>query len=323
MRSFPCAGAAIREYKISVMITRGFHLCLAPFLVFATCGAFAQGVAITFDDLPLNGELPPGASRVQVVKEAISILKQHKAPEVFGFVNARKLEGNSDAADALREWIAGGERVGNHTYSHIDLQQNTPEAFERDLAQNEPVLELLSPAADWRWLRYPFLREGETIEKRRAVRFYLRDHGYKVAEVTIDYEDYAWNTPYARCVAKHDSRSIEWLVSSYLSIASDYIDGDRAMAKLVYGHDINHVLLLHLGAFTSTILPQVLDLFQEKQMHTIKLEEAESDPAYQIDPDIAGSKFGDSLLEQMMNAKKLPYPKFPAKPFKQLESICR
>ena len=285
--------------------------------------AFAQGVAITFDDLPLNGELPQGTTRVQMVRDVVAILKQRKAPQVFGFVNAKKLEGNPDGAAALQEWIGAGERVGNHTYSHLDLQQNTVEAFERDLAQNEPILELLSPADDWHWLRYPFLREGDTVDKRRAVRTYISDHGYKVAQVTIDYEDYAWNTPYARCAAKHDARSIEWLISNYLSVASDYIDGDRAMAKLVYGHDINHVLLLHLGAFSSTILPQLLDMLQAKHLQLITLEQAENDPAYQIDPDAPTSKFGDSLLEQMMNAKKLPYPKLPPKPFKELGSLCR
>ncbi|HJX00487.1 MAG TPA: polysaccharide deacetylase family protein [Terriglobales bacterium] len=291
--------------------------------VFAASTTLAQSVAITFDDLPLNGELPPGMTRAQMVKDVVAILKRRKTPQIFGFVNAKKLEGNPDGAAALKEWVGGGERVGNHTYSHIDLQQNTAEAFERDLAQNEPVLELLSPADDWHWLRYPFLREGDTLDKRRAVRKYLSDHGYKVAQVTIDYEDYAWNNPYARCAAKQDAKSMEWLISNYLSLASDYIDGDRAMAQLVYGHDINHVLLLHLGAFSSTIVPQVLDMLHAKHLRLVTLEEAESDPAYQVDPNAPTSRFGASLLEQMMNVKRLPYPKLPPKPFKQLESLCR
>lgn len=283
---------------------------------------FAQGVALTFDDLPLNGDLPPGVTRTQITKDLLAVLKAQKVPQVFGFVNAKKLEGNPDGAEALKLWVAGGQRVGNHTYSHMDLHQNTPEAFERDISQNEPVLELLSNQ-DWHWLRYPFLREGDTVEKRRAVRQYLREHGYKIAEVTIDYEDYAWNSPYARCLAKHDDRSIEWLTSSYLSTASTYIDAERQTANQVYGHDINHVLLLHLGAFSSTILPQVLDMLKQKGLHSITLEEAEADAAYQVDPDIPSEQSGDSLLELMMNQKKLPYPKVPAKPYKELASVCK
>jgi peptidoglycan/xylan/chitin deacetylase (PgdA/CDA1 family) len=296
---------------------------LAALLIVAISPAFAQGVAITFDDLPLNGELPPGVSRAQITKDVLALLQQRKAPQVFGFVNAKKLENNADGAEALKLWVAAGERVGNHTYSHLDLQQNTPEAFERDLSQNEPVLELLSDKADWRWLRYPFLREGDTLDKRRAVRAYLHDHDYKIAQVTIDYEDYLWNTAYAHCTAKQDQRSMEWLTTNYLSMASDYIDADRAMAKLVYGHDINHVLLLHLGAFSSAILPHLFDLLEEKGLRLITLEEAQSDPAYQVDPDAPTSRFGGSLLEQLMDVKKIQYPKLPPKPYKELANICR
>jgi len=292
-------------------------------LVFVAGSGFAQGVAVTFDDLPLNGELPPGVSRAQIAKDVVALLKQRHVPQVFGFVNAGRLENNADGAEALKVWVAAGERVGNHTYSHLDLHQNTAEAFERDLSQNEPVLELLSDKADWRWLRYPFLREGDTVEKRRAVRSYLHEHGYKIAEVTMDYEDYLWNTAYAHCAAKQDQRSMEWLTTNYLSIASDYIDGDRAMARLIYGHDINHILLLHLGAFSSAILPQLFDLLRQKGLRLITLEEAESDSAYQVDPDAATSRFGGSLLEQLMDAKKIPYPKLPPKPYKELASICR
>ena len=298
------------------------HIVLSLLILLPSAG-FAQGVAITFDDLPLNGELPAGVTRVEITKSVLTVLTARRAPTIYGFVNAKKLEGNRDSVDALKLWVAAGEQVGNHTYSHLDLNQNTPEAFEKDLAQNEPVLELLDENGDWRWLRFPYLREGDTLEKRHAVRWYLRDHGYRIAEVTLDYEDYLWNTPYARCLAKHDEQAMKWLASTYLRIASEYIDGDRQMAKLVFGRDINHVLLLHLGAFSAVILPSVLDMLQQKGLHLVTLEAAQADPAYQQDPDAPSSRSGDSLLEQHMNAKKLVYPKLPPKPYKELENICR
>ena len=185
------------------------------------------------------------------------------------------------------------------------------------------MLELLAAKdANWHWLRYPFLREGDTVEKRRAVRAYLQAHQYRVAQVTLDWEDYLWNSAYARCEAKNDAASIAWLRSSYLSIASQYLDLGREMAKLVYGHDINHVLLLHLGAFSSTILPDALDLLEKKGFTMVTLEEAESDPVYETDPD-AGSKYGGTLLEQWMDARKIKYPAVAEKPYKELREICQ
>ena len=140
--------------------------------------------------------------------------------------------------------------------------------------------------------------------------------------MTLDWEDYLWNSVYARCEAKNDVNAIAWLRSSYLKTASEYLDLGRNLAKMVYGHDINHVLLLHLGAFSSTILPDVFDLLEKKGFTLVTLEEAESDPAYEGDPDV-GSEYGGTLLELWMEAKKIKFPVVTPKPYKELEAACQ
>jgi peptidoglycan/xylan/chitin deacetylase (PgdA/CDA1 family) len=286
----------------------------------------AQKVAITFDDLPLNGELPPGVTRTETARSVLAILKKRHVPPVYGFVNAKRLEGNTDGAEALKVWAAA-EPVGNHTYSHMDLEKNTAEAFESDIEENEPALELLQAKDDWskddwHWLRYPYLHEGDTVEKRRAVRAYLKTHGYRIAQVTLDWEDYLWNFAYARCAAKNDQKSIAWLRSSYLSTASEFLDLGRAQAKLIYGRDISYVLLLHLGAFSSTILPEALDLLHKKGFTLVTLQEAESDAAYEEDPDAALHDAG-TFLDQWMQVKQIKYPEHTDKPYEELESACQ
>jgi peptidoglycan-N-acetylglucosamine deacetylase len=284
-----------------------------------------QKLAITMDDLPLNGILPPGVTRVEITKNVLAILKKRHVPPVYGFLNAKKLEGNPDGAEALKLWAAA-EPVGNHTYAHMDLEQNTAEAFEREIEENEPALELLAQKVgsgeEWHWFRYPYLHEGDTVEKRRAVRAYLKAHGYRIAQVTLDWEDYLWNTAYARCVAKGDTKSNEWLRSSYLNTASEFLDLGRAQAKLIYGHEINYVLLMHLGAFSSTILPDALDLLKKKGFKLVTLEEAESDAAYEEDPDV-GLHDAGTLLDQWMQVKQIKYPEHAEKPYKEIESVCR
>ena len=260
----------------------------------AASACLAQKVAITFDDLPLNGDLPPGVTRVQITKDTIALLNARHLPAAYGFINAKKLEGSIDAAEALKTWAAS-EPIGNHTYSHMDLNANSAEAFEREIDENEPALELLAGNdSNWHWLRYPFLHEADTVEKRRAVRAYLQAHRYRIAQVTLDWEDYLWNSAYARCWAKKDAHSIPWLKSSYLQIEAEYLDLGRQLATLVYGHDINHVLLLHLGAFSSTILPDALDLMQKEGFTFVPLEEAQSDPVYEGDPDVGVEVRGDA-----------------------------
>jgi peptidoglycan/xylan/chitin deacetylase (PgdA/CDA1 family) len=287
----------------------------------------AQKLAITIDDLPLNGALPPGVTRVDIARDTLAVLKKRHVPPVYGFINAKKLEGSEDGAEALKLWAAA-EPFGNHTYTHIDLEANTAEAFERDLEQDEPTLELLAKPGkgksgnDWHWLRYPYLHEGDTVEKRRAVREYLTKRGYKIAQVTLDWQDYMWNSAYARCAAKNDQKSIAWLRTSYLSTASEFLDLGRAQAKLIYGHEINYVLLMHLGAFSSTIMPDALDLLKKKGFKLVTLEEAESDPIYQGDPDI-GLHDAGTLLDQMMQVKQIKYPEHAEKPYKEVQSVCQ
>ncbi len=292
------------------------------FLLVVLYGASAaQKLAITFDDLPRNGELPPGVTQAETAKNVVEILKKRHVPPVYGFINAKKLEGSPDGADGLKVWAAA-EPVGNHTYSHMDLEQNTAEAFGREIAEDEPALELLQSKDTWHWFRYPYLHEGDTVEKRRAVRAYLKTHGYRIAQVTLDWEDYLWNTAYARCVAKNETKSMEWLRSSYLSTASVFLDLGREQAKLIYGHEINYVLLMHLGAYSSTILPDALDLLKKKGFKLVTLEEAESDPAYDGDPDM-GLHDAGTMLDQWMQVKGIKDPPHDEKPYKELESVCQ
>jgi peptidoglycan-N-acetylglucosamine deacetylase len=297
-------------------------LLILAFMLCTLGSAIGQEVALTFDDLPSHGALPPGVTRLDVAKSIIATLKAAKAPQVYGFVNAVKLEQVPADMAVLKEWRSAGYMLGNHGYTHMSLNDNTVESFVRDIAKNEPVLQSLMGNEDWHWFRYPFLWEGDTLEKRNAVRAYLKDHGYRVAQVTLDFADYAWNEPYSRCVAKNDQQSIEWLKSSYLDTAQRYIDLDQKMSQMVFGRDIEYVMLLHLGGFDAVMLPQLLDLLKQKGFKLVTLQEAESDPAYQSNPDLP-LKYGGSLLDQMMEAKHLKHPPVTPKPMKELAAICQ
>ena len=302
-------------------------LCLVFFawrVVSHASGQQRLEMAITVDDLPAHGDLPANTTRAEIAKKMIEAFKAKGVPGVYGFVNAKNIGANGDTEkdSVLKIWANSGFPLGNHTFSHIDLNTSTIQAFEDEIIANESVLQGLMGGGDWHWLRYPFLHEGDTLEKRHAIRKYLADHGYKVAQVTLDYGDYAWNNPYARCVAKQDTQSIEWLKSSYLQAAKDDIELDRKLSAQLFGRDIKYVLLMHIGALDSVMLPNLLDLFAKMGFHFVSLKEAQKDPAYQSDPD-AALKFGGTLLEQLTEAKHLQYPPHADRPMDKLDAVCR
>jgi hypothetical protein len=61
---------------------------------------------------------------------------------------------------------------------------------------------------------------------------------------------------------------------------------------------------------------------KQKGFKPVTLEEAQSDPAYEGDPD-AGSQYGGTLLEQWMDARKIKYPPVMAKPYREIKEICQ
>jgi peptidoglycan/xylan/chitin deacetylase (PgdA/CDA1 family) len=278
-------------------------------------------VALTFDDLPAAGSLPPGQSRSKTASTLAAELRANHLEGTYGFVNGVKLENDPDAQQALHIWVDAGMNIGSHTWSHTSLTANTAEAFEQNIARNEPALEQYGEMRDWRWFRYPFLWEGDTVEKRRAVRAYLRDHGYRVAQVSLDFEDYAWNDAYSRCSAKQDDAAITWLKQSYLETAAEYIQLGREEEQIAFGHEIPNVMLLHATAFTTLMLPDLLDMLRAQGFAFAGLVQVESDPAYAQDPD-AGLKFGGTLPDQFMDSRHLPYPPFMPKPFPRISHLC-
>jgi peptidoglycan-N-acetylglucosamine deacetylase len=300
-------------------------LALASLALSAAAESPRLKVALTFDDLPINGMTPRSASISQMTRDTLAVLKKHRVPPSYGFINAARLENDPDAALALQLWVRAGHPLANHTYSHLNLDKNSAEDFTREILRNEPVLELLMPPDgkhDFRWLRYPYLHEGDTLEKRRAVRAFLAEHHYQVAETTLDYEDYAWNSAYARCLDKHDTAAIAGLRASYLSTADEWMRAQRDMSRQVWGRDINHVLLLHQGAFSATILPDLFALLKKQGYEIVTLEEAQSDPVYAEDPDI-GMPGGGTLIEHVVAKRGLKWPAITPKPLEKLAATCQ
>jgi peptidoglycan/xylan/chitin deacetylase (PgdA/CDA1 family) len=288
-------------------------------LIFSASPLWGQQMAITFDDLPVHGAMPPGMTRLEIAQSILDTLKRERMPPVYGFVNGRRAE--EAPSSFLEAWRAAGQPLANHTWAHLDLNKESMEEFAAEVSRNEPLLAGLMGGEDWHWLRYPYLHEGDTVQKRRAVRAWLFAHHYKIAEVSMDFEDYLWNEPYARCMAKHDEASIQKLHDSYLAVADQYYGVSRELSRLVYGRDVKYVLLMHVGAFDARMLPELLALYRAKGMKYISLPDALSDKAYRDDPDI-GEPDGGSFLELMMQKKKLKFPP-NSKPYKELEAMCR
>src|SRR6266550_6507971 len=216
----------------------------------------APQMAITFDDLPAHGPLPPGESRIDIATKIIAALHAARVAPVYGFVNGADLEQHPDDEDVLKAWREAGNMLGDHSWSHMNLNQHSLEEFEADIKRNQPILSKWMKDDDWHWFRFPFLAEGDTPEKRAGIRKFLAPRGHKIAAMTMSFGDYQWNEPYARCKSKGDEKAIALLQSSFLFAAEDSISYYREMSRALYGRDIPYVLLMHIGALDAEMLPR-------------------------------------------------------------------
>jgi len=283
-------------------------------------------IAFTFDDLPAHGPMPPGLTRHEIVDSILATLKQENMPPVYGFVNGKKVDDEPFQIQVLKDWVKAGEPLGNHTWSHPNLEKESASEYIADIAKGEPILKRVDRKGDWHWFRYPFLAEGETLAKRQQVRDWLAAHGYRIAEVTLDFEDYMWNDPYARCMVKQkagedEHENLAWLEQSYLAIAAEFTKAFRVLSKQLYGYEIPYVLLMHCGAFDAKMLPRLIAQFRSEGFSFVTLQQAESDAAYSIDPHI-GYPSGGTLEELMSKVKGVNFPD-DTKPYKRLDEICR
>ena len=146
---------------------------------------------------------PAAQRRAAARREAIRLRARHhqgaeEAPHP-ALVRLHQRETSSSAIPTARWRCRSGSTAGirsrNHTYTHLDFTKNSVEDFQREILRNEPALELLMAPIrkkvgskhDWRWFRYPYLHEGDTLEKRRAVRAFLAANGYRIAQTTLDF----------------------------------------------------------------------------------------------------------------------------------------
>ena len=276
-------------------------------------------IALTFDDLPAHSALPPDTTRVEIAQKTIKAFKDAGA-EVYGFVNGNQTVSEPASAPVLDLWRAAGLPLGNHGWSHLNLNQVSVADYLADIDHTESLIAPLMKGADFHWFRYPFLAEGDDPAKRIEVRKALAARGYHIAQVTMGFGDYMWNEPYARCVAAGDQAAIATLETSYLRAAAESAEATRHDARALYGRDIPYVLLMHLGALDARMMPRLLAQYRAEGFEFTTLAKAEADPVFAADMD---PKLPPAPPRwQQMQAKGLT-PTPVENVSKMLDSLCR
>ena len=287
--------AAVVLAAIAALVGRGFSPADAQ---------TRRSVAITVDDLPVGGDgSPPGFDAVYAMNERLlRPFKDGRIP-LTGFVNAHSelTLGADNLRRILDLWLDAGAELGNHTYSHPDINTVALADYTANIVKGEPILRaaLGARGKTLRYFRHPYLHAGTTAETKARLQTFLDDAGYRVAPVTLDNSDYIYAALYTRPAHRERVRR------EYVPYMESVIEFFERRSVEVAGREFPQVLLIHANALNAHLMAELLDMFRRRGYDFVPLDRALADAAYRLPEEYVGPG-GFSWIHRWSKTKGMP-----------------
>ena len=252
-------------------------------------------MCITVDDLPVvSYGMDDTDFLLRITQNLIDAFNEHNIPAI-GFVNEFKLYDkgrlNSDRVRLLELWLENGYELGNHTYSHKNYHQVPFEEFTVEVIKGEKISRELAEKyrRPYQYFRHPYLRIGRSQTHADSLKLFLSEHGYTIAPVTIDNEDYVFAKAYHNAFRKDDQQLMRKIGEAYVKYMTDKMLFYEASSEKLFGRNIAQTLLIHANLLNAHYLDDLARSYKEHGYRFISQTEALRDPAYHS----AVTRYGD------------------------------
>lgn len=275
-----------------------------------------RAIAVTFDDLPSAYGNDDLKRMSEVTKTLLQKIKANNVPAI-GFVNESKLHGRGELnarTALLRMWLDAGLELGNHTFSHINIDNVPLGAYEKDVIRGETVIRklLAEKGMKLRYFRHPQLHTGPTLEYKKELERFLAARGYTIAPVTIDNNDFMFGALYGDAKASGDRETMKRVADAYVAYMENVFDFFEKLSVESLGYEVKQTLLLHASDLNADHFDDLVLMMKRRGYTFISLEDALKDRAYGL-PDAQAMK-GLSWIHRWRLAKGLPLEMEPSEP---------
>ncbi len=287
--------ASIRCAIIACM-TLGILLLMPP--------ANGQSIALTFDDGPNMAD----HIGLSAADRNAAILRQLAAARLKSILFVTRTDADPTRNELIRQWGASGHQVGNHTATHPNFEGTSLAAFEQELLACDQAIRDVPGFT--RRFRFPYLKEGDTAEKRDGFLQFLDSNSYQTGPVSVDASDWYYSQRLSTRLKDHPNADTQPYRDAYLRHIygrAEYYDG---LSRTVLGRSVAHVLLLHHNLINALFLQDMIQMFKDKGWTLIDSDVAFKDPVYAMRPDILPA--GESILWALAKKKGVPGLRYPA-----------
>jgi peptidoglycan/xylan/chitin deacetylase (PgdA/CDA1 family) len=274
----------------------------------------ATEIAFTFDDPTTDGSA--NLAWQEINQRMLAALASNQLKSIL-FVCGKRVDSES-GRQLISTWDQAGHLIGNHSYSHPNFNASadsggfkkvTLSAFEADALKNEPLIRGYRHFT--RLFRFPYFKEGDTVEKRDGMRAFLQEHGYRIGRATIDASDWAIDARLRKRLDAQPGAVLTGYRDCFLQHIWERAQFYDSLAQRVLGRPVRHTVLLHHNALNAMFLDHLISLFRNKGWKPVDAEYAYQDDVYDRQPKILPA--GESLIwalakESGKFEKELRYP---------------
>ena len=267
--------------------------------------ATQQTVALTIDDFAWR---PLAEHRKGQWQDALLEPLRKRNVKAAAFVAGSNVD-DPEGKALVKRWLDAGHLIGNHTYAHRPYHRTPFKEFSADVLKNDAFLK--AQGVKPKFFRFPMLREGETREKRDAMRAFLKTHGYANGSVTIDTSDWYIDQRLRSALKANPQKPLDNYRVFYIGHMLDRSRFYTGVANSV-GVAAPHTLLLHYNLLNALFLEDLMKAFEDRGgFKWIDAATAFADPLFKTNPDVVPA--GESILYAIAHEKKklpkdAPYP---------------
>jgi peptidoglycan-N-acetylglucosamine deacetylase len=251
-------------------------------------------VAITIDDLPaLSHGLIDFQNQEAYFGRILETLSKYNI-SVTGFAVGHLITRQN--SNLIRNFLKSGHSIGNHTFSHTDLNKMSAKDFILDIEKNQKLLQAYQP--EIKYFRYPMLHRGNTVKKHDSVYNYLKNNGYTIVPVTIDTDEADYNIAFVKSFFGNTKSNADSIGNAYINhMIAKSLEYEKRGYEIA-GRGINHILLIHMNFINSFYLDYLVSWYKNNGWEIVSLEAALTDPIYNMKDIYIGQK-GVSWLERI------------------------